>query len=386
MRLRLALTASLASLLLAGCATISDSVNKINPWAVSGHKPTELQAIKTTAEARIRWSVNVGKSGAYVFTPAVVGNTVYAAAADGTLARIDDGVVAWRIKAAPSLSAGVGSDGHLVVVGTAKGDVLAFSASDGQPLWQVKVTSEVLAAPAVSADGVAVKSGDNRIFLLDAKDGARKWFYQRATPTLSLRSFAAPVFAEQYVFAGFPGGKLMALDLRNGGPIWEGTVALPKGATELDRIADVVSPPIFDGGQLCAVAYQGRIACFDLKQGGQLLWARDFSSSTGIAVEGRYLFATDTKGAVHAMERGSGGSIWKQDKLLHRKVSAPATLGKLIAVGDFSGMLHLLQREEGDFAARVQIDSTPIVAPPHTISSGFLVQTVGGTVAAVEVQ
>lgn len=384
---RPALAVLLTSLLLTGCTTISESINKINPWAAkSGSKPTPLQDIKPTAEARVRWSVNIGKAGGNVFVPAVVGNSVYAAAADGSLARIDDGVLAWRVKVGQPLSAGVGSDGRLVVVGTAKGDVLAFSASDGSPRWQVKVTSEVLAAPAVGDEGVVVKSGDNRLFLLDARDGARKWFYQRATPPLSLRSFAGPVFADRYVFAGFPGGKVVALDVRNGAPVWEGTVALPKGATELDRVADVVSPPIFEGAQLCAVAFQGRVACFDLKDGGQLLWARDFSSSTGIAVEGRYLFVTDVKGSVHALERGNGGSVWKQDKLLHRNVSAPASRRNLIAVGDLAGVVHLLRREDGDFAARVAVDSSPVLAPPQAVDSGFLVQTAGGTVALIEVQ
>mgnify|MGYP001206704775 CR=1 FL=1 len=377
----------LAVLLLSGCTTLSESINKINPWAgKSGPKPTELQAIQPSVAARVRWSVNIGKADAHVFTPAVVGSSVYVAAADGSLARIDDGAVVWNIKAAPALSAGVGSDGRLVVVGTAKGDILAFSAEDGKALWQTKVTSEVLAAPAVSEDGVAVKSGDNRIFLLEIKDGARKWFYQRATPSLFLRSFSGPVFADRFVFAGFPGGKLMALDVRNGAPVWEGTVALPKGATELDRVADVVSLPLFDGGQLCAVAFQGRVACFDLKQGGQVVWARDFSSSTGIAIEGRYLFAADTKGAVHALDRDNGSSVWKQDKLLHRKLSAPAARRNLVAVGDLAGVIHLLRREDGDFAARVETDGTPVLAPVQVLGSGFLVQTTGGTVAAIEAQ
>ena len=111
----------------------------------------------------------------------------------------------------------MGANNRLVVVGTSKGDVLAFSAEDGKPVWQAKVTSEVLAAPTVGDQGVAVKSGDNRVFLLDASDGGRKWVYQRSTPPLSIRSAGSPVFADQYIFVGFPGGKLVALSIQNGG-------------------------------------------------------------------------------------------------------------------------------------------------------------------------
>ncbi|MGE5489940.1 MAG: outer membrane protein assembly factor BamB [Actinomycetota bacterium] len=373
------------TLALAGCSTISDTMNSMNPFASSAPKLTPLEPIKATADVHTRWSAAAGKAGNYTFNPAVVDSSVYIAGNDGTIARVDDGASVWRISAGQALSAGVGSDGKIVAVGTPKGEVLAFSAADGKPLWQARVSSEVLAAPAVSSDGIAVRSGDNRVFLFDAA-GQRKWTYQRATPPLSLRSTASPVFSDKYVFVGFPGGKLVALDLKNGAPIWEGTVALPKGATELDRVSDIVSVPVIDGRQVCAVAFQGRVACFDLGQGGQLLWARDFSSAAGLTIDGRYLFLTDEKGAVHALDRTTGASVWKQDKLVNRRVSGPVVKRGLVLVGDGQGVLHFLAREDGAFAARAQTDGTPVVAPPQTIGSAFLVQTSGGTVMAMDAQ
>src|SRR5574343_1839118 len=182
------------------------------------------------------------------------------------------------IDAGQPLSAGVGANAKLVVVGTPKGEVLAFSADDGKVLWKAKVSSEVLAAPVIGDDGVAVKSGDNQVFLLDATDGGRKWSYQRVTPPLSVRSAGSPVFADRYLLVGYPGGKLVALALQNGAHVWEGAVALPKGATELDRVADIVASPVIDGRQICAVAFQGRVACFDMGQGGAMIWSKDISS------------------------------------------------------------------------------------------------------------
>lgn len=378
--------AVVGTLVLAGCSTISDKMSALNPFSSSAPKMAALTPIQATADAHARWTASIGKAGNYVFTPAVAGSSIYVAASDGSIAKIDGGTTAWRINAGQSLSAGVGSDGRTVAVGTPKGEVLAFAAADGKPLWQAKVSSEVLAAPTVGDEGVAVKSGDNRVFLLDAADGRRKWTYQRATPSLSLRSAAAPVFADKYVFVGFPGGKLVALDLKNGAPVWEGTVALPKGATELDRVADIVSVPVIDGRQVCSVAFQGRVACFDLSQGGALLWARDFSSAAGLAIDGRYVFVTDEKGAVHALDRGTGASLWKQDKLVTRRVSAPVVKHGLVAVGDGQGYVHFLSRDDGAFAARLQTDGTAIVAPPQLAGTAVLVQTSGGSVVAVDAQ
>lgn len=375
-----------AGLLLSGCATISDGLDAINPFASSGPKMAPLPPLNATAEVRTVWSASVSKAGNYAFTPAVVGNVVYVAAANGTVSRIEDGKVVWKIDAGQPLSAGVGANGRLVVVATPKGEVLAFSAEDGKALWKARVSSEVLAAPAIGDDGVAVKSGDNQVFLLDAGDGGRKWAYQRATPPLSVRSAGSPVFADRYLFVGYPGGKLVALALQNGAPVWEGAVALPKGATELDRVADIVASPVIDGRQICAVAFQGRVACFDMGQGGAMVWSRDISSVSGLAMDGRYVFVTDDKGVVYALDRLSGSSLWKQDKLKNRRLSAPVVRRGLVVVADAEGILHFLSREDGSFAARLKTDGTPVRAPLQLLGSSVLVQTSGGSVSAIEAQ
>ena len=332
------------------------------------------------------WSASISKAGDYSFTPAVVDNAVYVAGANGTVSKIEDGKTVWKIDAGQALSAGVGANARLVVVATPKGEVLAFSAEDGKALWKARVSSEVLAAPAVGDDGVAVKSGDNQVFLLDAGDGGRKWVYQRTTPPLSVRSAGSPVFADRYLFVGYPGGKLVALALQNGAPVWEGAVALPKGATELDRVADIVATPVIEGRQICAVAFQGRVACFDMGQGGAMVWSRDISSVSGLAMDGRYLFVSDDKGIVYALDRLSGSSLWKQDKLKNRRLSAPVIRRGLVVVADAEGIVHFLSREDGSFAARLKTDGTPVRAPLQLLGSSVLVQTSGGSVSALEAQ
>ena len=201
-----------------------------------------------------------------------------------------------------------------------------------------------------------------------------------------MRSAGSPVFADRYLFVGYPGGKLVALALQNGAPVWEGTVASPKGATELDRVADVVATPVVDGRQICAVAFQGRIACFDMGQGGAMVWSRDISSVSGLVMDGRYLFVTDDKGFVYGLDRLSGSSLWKQDKLKNRRLSAPIIRRGLVVVADGEGIVHFLSREDGSFAARQKTDGTPVRAPLQALGSAVLVQTTGGEIDAIEVQ
>lgn len=374
--------AVLLPFLLAGCSTIES----MNPFgSSSGPKMAELQPIKATAEVRVLWRESVGKGDDYVFVPAVVGSTVYAASKDGNLVRLEEGRQVWRINAGQALSGGVGSDGKTVVVGSPKGDLLAFSANDGTSLWKAKASSEILAAPALGEGLVVVRSGDNKLAAYDLADGKRKWIYQRPTPALSLRVTASPVIADKFVFAGFPGGKLIAVSTSNGAPVWEGAVALPKGTTELDRVADITSAPVIDGRDICAVAFQGRVACFDLGS-GNLVWARDMSSAAGLSIDGRYVYVSDDKGAVHALDKASGASIWKQDKLFLRRLTTPLARRSHVVVADAQGIVHFLNREDGSFAARIATDGSPVAAPLQVLGSSLILQTRSGGVFAIEAQ
>ena len=370
-------------LILAGCSTI----DKLNPFSAAPSTPkmAELAPIQATAVLNIRWQSNVGGAGDFTLTPASVGNSVYAAARDGSIARFDDGKTVWKISAGQVISGGVGSDGKQVVVGTPKGEVLAFDAANGKELWRIRVSSEVLAAPAVADGLVVVRSGDSHIFGLEAADGKRRWVYQRSSPTLSLRSSVGVLIDRRYTLAGFPGGKLVAIANNNGAAVWEATVALPKGSTELERVADIASTPVVSGNTACAAAYQGRVSCFDASN-GNALWSRVLSSSAGLDADARYVYATDDKGGVHALDRNSGASIWRQDKLSLRGVGRPLVVGDSVAVADSQGVVHLLRKSDGAFAARRVTDGSPVRADLLASGDGFLVQTANGGLFALDVR
>ncbi len=173
--------------------------------------------------------------------------------------------------------------------------------------------------------------------------------------------------------------------LNNGGVRWEAAVALPRGATELERVADVVGLPWVSEREVCAVAYQGRLACFDAAN-GQPLWSRAISSVSGLGADSRYVFVSDDRGAVHALDRTNGTSFWKQDRLARRHLTAPLPLGREIALGDAEGYVHLLSRDSGEFIGRATTDGSPIIAPLAQMAGGFLVQTRGANLYAIAVQ
>ena len=380
LRLCKAILVALFTAVLGGCSWLSD----LNPFGSSTPKPAPLPTFTPTAELRTDWSGSVGSAGGYVFQPAVVGTTVYAAGRDGTVVRFDEGRPAWKINTERKLSAGTGANARLVLVVSEKGEVIALDAASGEVKWKTPVNAEVLAPPAIGDSVVIVRTSDNRLIGLDPADGQRKWLYQRSNPPLAVRNFTAVVMEGGVGLAGFPGGKLVAVNPGNGGALFELTVASPKGATELERVADVIGPPVVRGQEICAVAYQGRIACFDGSNGNSL-WSREFSSSVGMDRDSRQIYVVDDKDAMNALDGSTGASIWKQDKFARRALTRPVAFGSYVASGDREGYVHLFQREDGALAARARPDSSAVSAV-KAYGRGIVVQTQAGGVYALSAQ
>ena len=373
MSLARACAAAAAAAALAGCSS-----------APTGPKPAPLPELAQAKPVRVLWRAHVGASDGFVFSPALAGEAVYAAARDGTVSRLDaaTGRLRWRVSAGTRLSAGVGADAASVAVASEEGEVIVLEAETGKPRWRARVSSEVLAAPAIGAGLVLVRSIDNRIFAFGADDGKRRWVYQRAASSLIVRTPAGALISGESVYAGFRGGKLAAIALSNGGLRWEATVALPRGATELERVTDVVGDPVVQGREVCAAAYQGRVACYETASGRQV-WARELSSLNGLSIDARYAFAADERGAVHALDRTSGNSVWKQERLAYRQLSLPVPVGNAVAVGDFEGYVHFLARETGAFLGRHEMGGGAIRAAPVAMPAGVLVQGAGGELRAL---
>jgi outer membrane protein assembly factor BamB len=351
-----------------------------------GPKPAPLVDFKPSARVHVDWRASIGEAGYYIFTPASYQGSVFAAGSEGDLVRLDaaTGKTIWHRDTGSPLSGGVGVGENIVLVGSAKGAVLAYDLN-GMLLWQSAVSSEVLSAPSVSGDFVVVRSGDNKIFGLDARDGSRRWEYQTVTPPLTLRANPGVVILENFVLAGMPAGKLIVLSLNNGGVVWETVMATPKGDNELERITDVAGQPLVIGNRVCAVSYQGRVACYETEKGSQL-WARPASSAGRLALDDLSVYYSEEVGAVVALDRNSGASVWKQDKLSYRNLSSPAALKDYVAVGDFEGQVHFLKFEDGSFAARAATDGSGIWAAPMVLDDKLIVQTRKGGVYALSIQ
>lgn len=345
--------------------------------------PAPLAEFSPSLAVSVRWSASIGSGGGYGFSPELVGDTVYAATPSGAVVALglSSGAVRWRAGGEP-LSAGVGSDGNTSAVVTAKGMVVAYDAQ-GRERWSTQAASAVNMPPAVGNGIVAVRTSDYRIQAFDATSGELRWSLQRPGPALALRSSMRMIMVSDMLMAGMPNGRIMIIDAATGAVRWEGSVSASRGASDLERINDVVGQPLIVGPALCGVSYQGRVTCFDVSQGGRPVWSADTSSATGLGSDGQRIYFPDLRDAVLALDLHDGHEIWKQSALLNRRLTAPAVLGPAVVVGDFEGYLHFLSRNDGRLMARMLAGGGAITSMPVPTPQGVLVQTGGGQLILV---
>lgn len=349
-------------------------------------EPTPLEEYDAGLSVATRWTASIGSGAGYGFIPYVEGQSVYTASASGQVTRVDlaTGRVQWSANVGQRLSAGVGTDGQVVAVAAPDGTVIALDA-DGKELWRNKASSEVNVPPTVGAGVVIVRSSDYRVQAFDAHDGEPLWNIQRPGPALALKTNMQMDLLDDMLLTGMPNGRLLLIYAPTGELQWEGLVSQSYGATDLERISDVVGTPLLAGPLLCAASYQGRIVCFDMSAQGEPVWAQDFSTSRGIGLNNQMVYAANTRDVVHAFELETGHQVWTQDALRNRQLTAPAVYSHIVAVGDFEGYLHFLAPHDGHQMARIRVGSNPIISQPVAIEDGVLVQTQNGQLVMVDV-
>jgi outer membrane protein assembly factor BamB len=345
--------------------------------------PTPLTEFKPALNVERVWKTSVGKAGRYLFSPIAVGGAVYAAGANGTVAKIDgkSGKDVWRTKLHTDLTAGVGSDGTLVAVGAAKGGVYVLDA-DGKLLWKASAPGEIISPPLVGNGYVLVRTIDGQISAFNANTGELKWMYHNRTVPLNLRVAAGMTFAgDVAVLAGFPGGSLAAINLKTGDEYWQAPVSYPKGVTEVERINDVTGAPTLIGAEACAVTYQGQLGCFDANS-GQPVWQQAFSSASGLAQDNVAVVAANDWSVIDAYDVTTGKRLWRNDKLKSRDLGVPLLFGPSTVVGDYKGYVHFLSRDDGSFVARAKTDGSAITSAPVVAGDTLVVQTHDGELYA----
>lgn len=349
--------------------------------------PAELTEFKQTHYLAEQWSVSTDdniEQQYLLIEPLLLKDRIVTAGRNGTLNvyNLEDGDELAEIELDIALSGGVGGNENLWLVGSRNGELIAISAKNNAILWRTQVPSEILARPVIYNNSIVlVRTADGQILGVDIKTGSIDWNYSRTIPSLTLRGSSPPILSRSYFYTGLESGRLIAMSPIDGEVAWDIALTLPQGRSEIQRLVDIDGKSELYGRVLYAASFHGRIAAIDVTR-GQFLWARSFSSNTGVSVDTDAVYSSDDRSHIWALDRNNGATLWKQDKLQARGVTRPVIFKDFLVVGDVEGYIHVLSRFDGRFVARTRVDSDGILVPPVVDGDSILVLSRDGYLAA----
>ncbi len=354
-----------AALALSGCGSVKKP------------EPAALQPVAALMAASQSWSGRVGPVD-FPLEVGVSGNTIGLAGGDGTVVLLDaqSGRDIWRVALNTPIAAGVGSDGKTLALVTKANEVVALQA--GREIWRSRLTAQAFTAPLVAGERVFVLAADRSIYAFDGQTGRKLWSQQRPSEPLVLRQSGVMLAVGNTLVVGL-GGRLAGLDPSSGAIQWEAPLASPRGINDVERLVDLVGRVSRDGDNVCVRAFQASIGCVNATR-GKLLWTKPAHGVQGIHGDAQLLFGTEADGTVLAWRRADGERVWSSEQLRYRGLSAPLLAGRSVVIGDATGFLHLLSREDGSLLNRLTTDGSAIAAAPVLAGNTLIAVTHNGGV------
>ncbi|TVP92019.1 MAG: outer membrane protein assembly factor BamB [Thioalkalivibrio sp.] len=352
--------------------------------------PAPLPEFTAVGTPTTLWSRSIGRGGdrfLWQMQPGVTGDLIVVADVRGRVTALDleSGSARWDTRLRDvQVASGMGVGGDIAVLGTLEGLAIALNLDDGDELWRTQLSSEVVALSPVAGGQVIARTNDGRLHALDAASGTTRWTVLRTTPALSLRGAQVPQMLPGRVLASFDTGRLLMLGAGRGNVLWEATIGIPTGRSELERLIDADGHiPVYRGAAFAA-AYQGRLVAVALDS-GDTIWSRDFSSYQGgdIDTESEVLVMTAADSHVWGLDPRNGGDLWQQSDLRLRGVTAPVAVGNQAVVGDYQGYLHWLSLDDGSIEARTRAGSGAIVTRPVLHDDVLYAVSANGRVSAI---
>ncbi|WP_287802862.1 MULTISPECIES: outer membrane protein assembly factor BamB [Diaphorobacter] len=341
-------------------------------------KPAELGPNVPVLGVRQAWVSQIGAQEGLELDMHVEGSVVTVASANGDVAAIDarTGGDVWRTRLNQPLASGVGSDGRWTAVVSKGNQVIALDG--GREIWRKPLPAQAYTAPLVAGKRIFVLAADRSISAFDAATGYRLWSQQRPGEPLVLRQGGVLMAVGDTLVAGLS-GRLVGFNPDNGVVRWEAPLASPRGTNDVERLVEIVGRTSRVGDSLCARAFQASVGCIDASR-GTVSWTQPASGGVGIHGDDTMLFGTESNGTVIAWRRTDGSRAWTSDRLQFRKLTAPLVLGRSVVVGDDTGLVHLLSREDAAPLNRLTTDGSAIAAAPAVAGDTLVVVTRKGGV------
>ena len=330
------------------------------------------------------WSIRIGKSetenNPILANPVIVDQTMFALDARSNLSAIKLGSTnpVWKKTLVPSgeetegsVGGGLAFDQGTLYATTAYGYVFALNPENGGVYWWKRIGIPVRGAPVVSGGRIFLLSIDNKLHVLNHADGSILWQHQGIEEKAGLLGTASVAVSKNMVIVPYSSGELYAMRVENGRVVWSDSL-IYQGRLGADApLSDIDASPVIADNRVYAGSNSGRLVAIDLRTGSPL-WEKEIATSTTSWVAGNYLFVVTTGNDLICLQRINGKIHWitslpkfldPKDRKTPIVWTRPVLAGDRLIIANNHGEVRAISPYSGEILGSISVNGGVRVSP-----------------------
>lgn len=189
--------------------------------------------------------------------------------------------------------------------GGGDGFLYCLNADTGKLNWKYETKQSLISKPTIANGRVFVTTADDAIYAFDAGTGKWLWNYKRRTPqTATIRAASTPLVDGNEVMAGMSDGYVVAVSLEEGLLKWERKLQITSKFTDVD------AGPVLYGDTLYQPSYDGALYALKRK-GGDTLWRFDAGGARKVTIDDQVIYLPSSNGTVYALSVANAKVLWQ---------------------------------------------------------------------------
>lgn len=313
--------------------------------------------------------------------PVVAGGIVYTVDARATVtATTVDGQHVWTRDLTPSRDRARDASGGAVMVGggrvyatTGFGEITSLDAITGDVVWVQDLDAPVNASATLRGDLVYVVGRDSTAWALDINDGRIRWQLSGTPSMANFGGGASPAVAGDNVILPFPSGEVIAAYPAGGIRRWSAVVSGDRLGSAASLVTDIAGDPVVMGDRVYVGNFGGRIVALDLKDGSRI-WTAAEGALSPVWPVGNAVFVINVVNELVRLDANTGNPVWRVDlpnfttgkTSRQRRVYAhygPVLAGGRLIVTSSDGMIRQFDPTSGALIGTVELPSGAASAP-----------------------
>lgn len=282
---------------------------------------------------------------------------------------------------------GLAVAGDTLYVSVGYGILAALDAATGAPRWTQELEASGSGTPTVVGDLVYVTAGDREGWAVERGSGRIAWRTDVAPDYANVLGAPAPAVSGDLVLFGFGSGEVVATFRRGGLPRWNSAVLGRREGRALSFITDVTSAPVIDGSRVYAGNQSGRLAALELGSGDPIWTAREGAIGPVWPTSDSVFVLSDLNELVR-LDARDGSRIWGTPlpNFVERKPKkqsevyahhGPVLAGGRLWVASTDGLLRAFDPTDGSLLATRPVPGGATTAPVVAGGTLYLVSGKG---------